>query len=81
MVFDFLTGVENLFHLIEEFVVLVFHPPPRGRVDPNSLIVINEVIDLETVRLVDFDSIMGDHIADAEEEAKELYYNRFTVLI
>ena len=81
MIFDFLSGVENLFHLIEQFVVLIFHLTPRGRVDPHCLVAINEVVYLETVGLIDFDPIMGDHVAYTEKETKELYNDRLTVLI
>lgn len=49
MVFDLLTAVEDLLHLIEQFIVLVLHLAPGGRVDPHCLIAIYEVIDLEAV--------------------------------
>lgn len=81
VIFDFLTGVEDLLHLIEQLVVLVLHLAPGGRIDAHGLVAIYEVIDLEAVGLVDLGPIVGYHITYAEEETKELYYNGITVLI
>jgi hypothetical protein len=72
VILDILAAVEHLFHLIEELIVLVLHLPPRWGVHPHCFIIVDEVIDLEAIRLVNFDSSMGNNIANTEEKSEEL---------
>ena len=64
---EVLAGVEDLPHLVEEFVVLVLHLPAGGRVDPHCLILADEVADARAVGLIGFQAMVGHDHAKRQE--------------
>lgn len=65
--------MEDLPHLIEQLIVLVLHLPAGWRVDPHSLILVDELADAGTVRLIGFDAMVRDHHSKGQEKLKDLW--------
>lgn len=64
--------MEDLPHLVEEFIVLVFHLPARGRVDPHCFVLVDEVVDARAVRFIRFDAMVRHNNPKREEQFEDL---------